>query len=61
MSKPQFIIKFDSRRDERLAVDKLQSQIGESVIHSGEQYAITNEQKARLEKARLSFRLIKEL
>jgi hypothetical protein len=54
------VVKFANRLIERKALEKLQEKVGDSVITSDGKYAITDEQKARLDKEKISYFLIKQ-
>lgn len=53
-----YLVKFDNRNQERIAMNVLQQKVGESVIHSGDKYAITEEQKVRLDNKRIRYSLL---
>ena len=54
------VVKFANRIIERKALEKLQEKVGDSVITSDGKYAITDEQKGRLDKDKISYFLIKQ-
>ena len=54
------VVKFANRIIERKALEKLQEKVGDSVITSDGKYAITDEQKARLDNDKISYFLIKQ-
>lgn len=53
------VVKFGNKSIERKALEKLQEKVGDSVITSDGKYAITDEQKTRLDSAKISYFLIK--